>query len=366
VLPLYVQHLGSTPVVAGLIFTAFSIVSFVLRPLMGHLTDSWHVRGTLIAGAAILGITPLMMVVPWLPVLFGANGIRGIGWGAYNTAGPTAMAFMAPPARRAEASGYYNVAATTALGLAPALALWLLNSTGEYRLIFVLAGLAGFLAMGTYAVVPSVGRHGSFREAFRLPQRGLRLETFVERRVLLASLLLVWVALGTAIQIFIPAHALSLGIENIGLYFVTTAVVAILSRLLLGRFVDRGARGYWIVAGNLISIGGLVVLALAHSLEMFLIAAVVTTLGSSLNQPALSALAIDLADHGRMGKAMATFSMFYRVGEGLGAPLAGALIQLLGYPGMYLGAIACTVVGTLLAFMNWRVVGRPIDPRTHH
>jgi hypothetical protein len=50
----------------------------------------------------------------------------------------------------------------------------------------------------------------------------------------------------------------------------------------------------------------------------------------------------------------------------LGAPLAGALIQLLGYPGMYLGAIACTLVGTLLAFTNWRVVGRPIDPRTHN
>jgi MFS family permease len=362
ILPLYIQELGSTPFVAGLIFTAFSIVSFVLRPLMGHLTDSWNVRGTLISGAAILGATSLAFLVPWLPLMFVANGIRGIGWGAYNTAGPTAMAFMAPAARRAEASGYYNVAAFTAIGLAPALSLWLLSSTGEYGLIFVLATVAGFLAMGTYALMPAVGPRGAFRGAFHLPRGGISLETFVERRVLLASLLLVWVALGTPVQIFIPAHALSMGVENIGLYFIMTAVVSIMSRLVVGRFVDRGARGYWIVVGNVISIVGFAVLALSNSLGMFLVAAVINSFGSSLSQPALSALSIDLADRQRMGKSMATFSMFYRVGEGLGAPLAGGLIQLLGYPGMYLGAIACTTVGIVLAFVTWRVVGKPLAP----
>ena len=65
-----------------------------------------------------------------------------------------------------------------------------------------------------------------------------------------------------------------------------------------------------------------------------------------------------------MGKAMATFSMFYRVGEGLGAPLAGGLIQVLGYPGMYLGAIACTAIGIAMAILNWGVVGKPLPPRT--
>ncbi len=95
----------------------------------------------------------------------------------------------------------------------------------------------------------------------------------------------------------------------------------------LRRLVYGANLGLGMTAG--VVIGGLVVLAVANSLEMFLIAAVITTLGSTLNQPALSALAIDLADRGRMGKAMATFSMFYRAGEGLGAPLAGVGHQAL-------------------------------------
>jgi predicted MFS family arabinose efflux permease len=75
------------------------------------------------------------------------------------------------------------------------------------------------------------------------------------------------------------------------------------------------------------------------------------------------ALAIDRAAPSRMGKAMATYSMFFRVGEGLGAPLAGALIMLFGYAGMYVGAMVYAAVGVLLAVLNWGTVGRPLARR---
>ena len=61
-----------------------------------------------------------------------------------------------------------------------------------------------------------------------------------------------------------------------------------------------------------------------------------------------------------MGKAMATYSMFYRVGEGVGSPVAGALIVAFSYSGMYVGAIALVVLGILLTLMNWKTVGRVV------
>src|SRR5437588_11564715 len=73
VLPLYVQGLGGNPVVAGLVFSSFSLISFILRPLMGHLTDRWSVRGTLIAGTSILGALGTCFVVPSMGVAFVAN-----------------------------------------------------------------------------------------------------------------------------------------------------------------------------------------------------------------------------------------------------------------------------------------------------
>src|SRR3954454_19123032 len=132
VLPLYVKEFGASTFVVGLVITAFSVASFVVRPWMGHLTDSWSVVGVMLIGSLILGATAPMFLVPVLSVAFLANAVRGIGWGAINTAGATAVAVAAPRTRRAEASGTYSVAWTTAQGIAPAVALWLYSTTGHF------------------------------------------------------------------------------------------------------------------------------------------------------------------------------------------------------------------------------------------
>jgi len=92
-------------------------------------------------------------------------------------------------------------------------------------------------------------------------------------------------------------------VENIGLYFITTAIVSIASRLMVGRFVDHGAREALDSGGERAPPSSASrVLVFASSLGMFLVGAVVTSFGSSLAQPALSALAIDLADRSPHGK----------------------------------------------------------------
>ncbi len=66
------------------------------------------------------------------------------------------------------------------------------------------------------------------------------------------------------------------------------------------------------------------------------------------------ALGMDLADPRRRGSAMATFSLSYQVGAGIGALLAGSMITLSGYRGMYLTSIGILGFGLLLAFVNWQ------------
>ena len=361
-LPLYVQSLGGSPFVAGLVFSSFSITSFLLRPLLGHLADTWSVRGTLLGGGGILGTLALAFVVPSLGLSIVANAIRGVGWGAFNTAISTAVAVTAPAVRRVEASGYYNLASTSATAFAPALALWLLGITGQFPLVFVLAGIAGLAAVVPTLLLPRIGSGTtSLRRAFALPRDGLTLGTFVDRPVLLASLLLVCVTLSSPVTFaFVPLHARAVGVENIGWYFVASGLTSVVARLSLGRLVDQGSRGMWIALGYVVLIAGFAAFIAAHSLGLFIVAAILNAFGLSLSQPTLMALAIDRAEPSRMGKAMATFSMFYRVGEGLGAPVAGALIDAFGFPAMYMGAIGYAVVGLLLTALNWGAVGKPI------
>ncbi len=362
VLPLYVQQLGGDPVVIGLVFTSFSVTSFILRPLIGHLSDTWSVRGTIAIGAGLLGGLPFPFILPSLWVAFIANAIRGVGWGAFSSGSSTAVALLAPPTRRGEASGQYSIAGTASQAFAPAIGLWLLHLTGHFTVVFVIGGVCGLAALTLLLTqLPRIGTgKTTFLGAFRWPKDGIGLSTFVEARVLLASMLLVCLTLTSPVTFaFVPVHAAAIGVENISLYFIAAGVTSISARLVLGRQLDRGSRGGWIVSGYLLLAVAFLVFTQVRGIEGFIVAAVLSALGASLAQPALMALAMDRAAAGRMGKAMATYSMFYRVGEGLGAPLAGALIVRFGFAGMYLGAMAIILTGILLAAINWRTVGRP-------
>lgn len=364
-LPLFVEDLGGSPVFAGLAITAFSVTSFILRPLIGHLTDTWSVRGTLFGGGAILGWFALALVVPSLWVTFIANAVRGVGWGAFNTGASVGVALTAPPTRRAEASGYYAVVTTAAAAFAPALALWLLSATGQFPAVFAVAGAAGLVAAGATGLMPRIGSGAkTFWRALALPREELRLWSFIERRVLLASLLLVCVTMtAPATHVFVPVHARAIGVDNIAVYFIVSGAMSILVRVLFGRFFDQGSRGLWILAGYGLMIVSFPVFILADSIALFVLAGVLNTLGHVVGHPALTAFVMDRAEPGRMGRAMATFSMAYRVGEGLGAPMAGVLILAFGYSGMYAGAMAFAVLGVLLTLRNWATVGRPVG---HH
>ena len=90
------------------------------------------------------------------------------------------------------------------------------------------------------------------------------------------------------------------------------------------------------------------------SVPSYVLAGILNALGLALTQPTMMALAIDRAERSRMGRAMATYSMFFRAGEAIGATVAGALIGWFGFPGMYYGAIFSLGLGLLGTAINWR------------
>ncbi len=357
-LPLYLKEAGGSTFFAGLIFGAFSVMSFVVRPFIGKLTDTWSISGVLMIGSLILGMSGLTFLIPAIWLAFIVNTVRGIGWAAVNTAGSTAIAVAAPPSRRAEASGTYSVATTVGASAAPALALALHGATGGFGLPFVFAGLFGLAGAVVVYLLPPLGAEATRgRGPFSVRGSGFSFDAFIDRRVLLASLLLLSTTTTSPVIIaFMPVHALAIGVDNIGIYFVVNGAVAIVCRLLLGRFLDRGSRGVWIALGLALSALAFVLLALASGIGWFVASAVVNAFGMSLALPSLMAVAMDRADPAHMGRAMATYSMFYRAGEAIGAPLAGALVDAFGFGGMYVGAIVSLVVGLLATVLNWQAV----------
>ena len=82
-------------------------------------------------------------------------------------------------------------------------------------------------------------------------------------------------------------------------------------------------------------------------------------IGAAMISSTTTALALDLTDPRSRGRGMATFSISFQMGGGVGALISGALADLVGLRGMYVGAILITATGFALLASAWKLLPRP-------
>lgn len=354
-LPLYVTHLGGSPFVVGLVLAAFAVTSVFLRPLSGYWTDTWSAAGVMTSGCFIMGASLLLFFIPIPETLMLGNGLRGIGWAGLNTGGYVVLALTAPVMRRGEASGYYTGVQASVSILFPAVALWLIDAPlGGFRVVMVLSGAltvaGGFIGLVLGRYTPSAA--GNHLES---PGR-VQLNPFalVEREVLLAAAFLLGLNLThPAASGFLVLYARSIGIQNVAWYFVVAGSTSLLARPALGRVADRIGGGPSLVAGFALEMLGLLLLAVASGLALVIVSGVFYMLGSAIGSATTLALAMKRANPQRRGRAMATFSIAYPLGAGVGALLIGGAVEIAGYFWMYLMAAGLGAAGLLATLTNW-------------
>lgn len=356
IVPLYVHDLGGSPFTAGLVLLAFAIASFTLRPLLGTIADRWSAAGVLACGLALLATGALLLFVPLLTMLFVGITVRGVGWSGFYAGGYATLATAAPADRRGEAAGYYTAATTCATLAMPALGLWLMSGPGGPRAVFAVS-IA--LALAGIPVARYLMRRAPPREpvaATAAADSG----RLIDRGVLLATALnLCGSLVAPAVMAFLPLYGRSLGIENVGLFYVLAGATNIVIRPLLGKKSDAMGRGPAIAAGLVSQLMGLALILAAHGITLILLGGVLFAIGQSLIGSTTTALAMDLANPLSRGRAMATYSISYQIGAGVGALISGALADWIGLRGMYVGSIAITLVGFVLLASAWKSMPRP-------
>jgi MFS family permease len=350
-LPLYVTQLGGSPFMVGVVLFCFAATSVLVRPLIGHWSDRWNETGVMILGLLFQGVTIFFCMIPLAQAAMLANGLRGIGWAALNTGGYSLLARTAPETRRGAASGYYSGVQSASNIFFPALALWLIGASwGGFNLVFTatavfsFAGaLAGWAVARETAPVVSRGAHDHakwWRELFR----------FLEPKILLPSVLLFWLNITwPAVINFIVLYARTIGIENLGAYFVVSGVVSLLARPLLGGASDRVGRAVCVALGFALQMCALVLVVTVTTLAGIIASGALYMLGNAVGSSATLALAMERADPQRRGKAMATFSLSYPLAYGVGSLFTGALVGAAGYVPMFLALATLEVAGLLFA-----------------
>jgi MFS family permease len=357
IIPLYVHDMGGSAFLAGAALLAFSVPSFVVRPFMGRLADEWGAAGVLASGLIVLAIGTSLLLAPFLAMVFVAGVARGIGWAGVNTGGYTTLAIAAPAQRRGEAAGYYTSVTTSASIVFPALGLWFIDVPGGYRFVFLLStslalmGLPVAMRLAQLKADAKIGMHVTGEPVHR---------ALIDRGVLVATgLNLCSTLVMPFVMAFLPLYARSIGVENIGMFYVLAGVTSIIIRPVLGRRSDAMGRAPAIGFGLAAQAIGLLLIMIANGLPLILAGGFFLAVSWALIGSATMALAMDLANSHSRGQAMATFSMSYQLGSGCGAIIAGYLADLVGFRGMYAGSVAVTIAGFGLLVTVRKLLPRP-------
>jgi len=349
-LPIYADHLGATGTELGLIGGIFGFSAIFIRLFTDVGVRVIGKKHCLYAGL-FLSILATMsyFIFDSIDAIILARVLHGFGFGLSTTFAAAIAVDVIPAARRGEGIGYLGLGSTAAMALAPALGLSMLLDLGPGEL-FTFSAAMSLFAIGTARVcsekenapalpVPTV--HSSVHH--RLFEAGTGVP---------AVLTILFGAAYGSVNTFIAMLANETGIGHAGLFFVIGTLFIFISRPFGGRLFDRKGPFFVILPGSIFFIVALVLIFIAGSLPLLLLASVFYGLGGGLLLPALMTWMLNLVQADRRSAASAAFYNMLDIGTSSGLILFGSLAGNIGYAAMYRYVAAIMVVFVLFFLLQ--------------
>jgi len=360
VLPAFIIEQGGSAELVGIIVAIYSIPSVVARPPLGRLVDDWSRRGVFRLGLAGMVISCAGYLVPSVAVIAAVRILHGTAWAAFNTGANATLADLAPATRRGEASGIFSLMPSLSAMVMPSVGLVLLGLAGAW-LAFAVATL--FAIAGLLVAVL-----GPWPREDRQPpiRREGYLRSLIDRRALLPMVLeFLWMSVNVLFFTFPPVWAAAKGIPVSDLvpYYPIVGIVLVIARFTVGRRLDPLPRGLPILGGVACGAAACLVAMTADTVAVLTVAGALFAIGSSATSPMHMTIVMDRADPRTRGSSMATYSLGFQLGFGLGAAIFGFIIGSFGFPAPF--AVALVAMGLMVALVlsarGELLVRRPTD-----
>ena len=159
--------------------------------------------------------------------------------------------------------------------------------------------------------------------------------------------------------------SLALDFGQIGLVTLAFQLTASLLQPLVGLYTDRRPQPYSLAIGMGSTLAGLVLLSLADSFALLLLAAALVGMGSSVFHPEASRIA-RFASGGRHGLAQSVFQVGGNLGSAVGPLLAAFIVLPLGQPSVAWFSLAALLGIVVLARVGgWYKRSGALRPRSH-
>lgn len=319
------QALSAGPAEIGFVVgvTTFSITVFLIPA--GGMIDRYGRKPFLIAGAALMGFTAAAhcLVTELGPLLYALRILHSLGFAYSYAAGAALCVDASPKDRIGQAIGLFGLTYVMMGAVAPAIVETIVGLWSWDEAFWLSAAAAFVSVFSAFALRESPAEPTQEHVPY------LRLLTRPVMARHLPVIFLVGIAFGCVFNFYQP-FALSLGIERLSDFFITSALASMMCRLGLGPFVDR--IGLWRV--SLVSIG-LYVLAVVAMTDLAQYGLGLLGFGvgcaHGLFYPAYAAIAVADADQAERGRRLALMQAALNLGAGIGGVVLGEVAAGRGY-----------------------------------
>lgn len=325
---------------AGAATAALFVGAVVGELLSPWLMSSWRSSRLLIGGQLLVAVASLTFALPHLQAweVLAAAWIRGVGMGVAIVVCVVMVSELSAPHRRGRSIGMFGLALSAPGVFLPSVGVWLMAAgrVDVTAAIATLAGLAGAF-LGTrlpHRNIAETGVAANLIGALRQP--GLL--------TLFLGFVLVCSSFGGVIS-YAPVALPAVGLGSSAAFLLVAGIARAASRWLAGVIGDRQPARLVLVGGIVLSLVGLVALAIRGGPALVLIAGGLYGLGFGTVQTAAY-----LAMTGRSAAAYATaVSALWNSGIDMGGSLGGVFLGLSAAQFGYAAAIWVVPVVVLLS-----------------
>jgi MFS family permease len=359
-LPLYIDSVGGTAALSGVMITAFGIASALGRVVSGNLSDRIGRRKIMLFGAALFILSAFFpIVIPGLKALVFFRILHGVSFAFVTTAANAAAADVLPDARMGEGIGYFGLAQSLAIAVGPTVAITLLQFGGKAyfggETVLVLFGFVFAWLCRYEARVPLVQKEKKPAQADSGQQTGF-IWKVIEKTSLWPSVVFFVFSFACAVVIsFAALYARDQDYRYPSLFYTIQAASMILARLTSGRLIDRYSPRRVLTATLLCGVVTFLALTLVRSETVFYAMAVLYGYCVGMMFPLLISFAVRRAPSGRVGAASATLYLFSDSGFAIGSCVWGFVIDSAGgYTARFLGGAACMALAGVIGLLVLR------------
>jgi len=345
--PGYLEGLGITESLIGVLYASAAVVALAFRPALGRILDLTHRRTVLLVTGLINAsvVLALAATVAWGPLLWGLFLVQRVMQIALFTTMLTYGADSLPIEHRTQGLALFGLSGLFPIALGGVAGDLVIESFG-FGSLFVLASAASvsaWLLVWRLPLLPILGRQ---------PRRGFW--AALAQRNLLP---LWWVTLFFSIGLetlftFTRTYVADRGVGSTGLFFGVYGLAAAAMRILGGRYYDRIPQRP-LVVGALVAYGlGLALLAVAGSEPVLVGAAVAGGAAHGVVFPILASQVVNRARTAERGSAMSIFTSIFDIALLMAAPVVGLLIDGYSYR-LAFGAVSLALGGGAVVYALW-------------